>query len=115
MTPEQLVDVIRREYGQMITLMPQEKENSLGVVYREFEPKHAKMALWLRKHHGMQITTHNLHFIIHNWHLALRDAKLTKKGHVVISFVDTSLSDPESQSDVNPLYMKDYMLKEYLK
>jgi hypothetical protein len=115
MTPEQLTNDIRAQYGQLLQQMPWERDNSLGIVYRQLEPRHAKMALWLEKHHGTEISTHNLHFIIECWDQALRDAKLKKKGHTVISYVDKGLSHPESQSNVNPMHMTEYLLKEYLK
>lgn len=55
---------IRKQCRSALADMPQERENSIGVVSRELEQKHCDAAWWMHKKFAMEIDIHNLHDVI---------------------------------------------------
>lgn len=59
-----LADDIRKQCRRALADMPQESENSIGVVSRELEQKHCNAAWWMHTKYNMDIDIHNLHDVI---------------------------------------------------
>lgn len=55
---------IKKQCRSVLAEMPQERENSVGIVSRELEQKHCDAAWWMYKKYGFELDVHNLHDVI---------------------------------------------------